>query len=52
MAIDIETNLPGADVQDGASTWYGHMTRPQRNAFWSCKLGYILDAMEDRKSVV
>ncbi|REE85255.1 putative MFS family arabinose efflux permease [Cupriavidus plantarum] len=51
MAIDIETNLPGADLQaetqhEGARTWYGQMTRSQRNAFWSCKLGYILDAMD------
>jgi MFS family permease len=26
--------------------WYGHMRANERRAFWSCKIGYALDAMD------
>ena len=26
--------------------WYGHLRTNERRAFWSCKIGYALDAMD------
>lgn len=30
----------------GMFGWYGHTSGAERRAFWSCKLGYALDAMD------
>jgi MFS family permease len=38
-----------ADQDSGANAlfgWYGHLRANERRAFWSCKAGYALDAMD------
>jgi MFS family permease len=44
---DDRSNVDGAE--NGSHTmfgWYGQMRANERRAFWSCKIGYALDAMD------
>ena len=39
-------NLLGTAEPNGLLGWYRHANKSARRAFWSCKIGYALDAMD------
>jgi MFS family permease len=49
---DIERAEEGTSAADASGQsnsmfgWYGHLRANERRAFWSCKIGYALDAMD------
>jgi hypothetical protein len=38
--------LPDEPASSGMFGWYKHTTPSEKRAFWSCKIGYGLDAMD------
>jgi MFS family permease len=46
-AVDRRADPPAAPGNSRALFgWYGHLNSNERRAFWSCKIGYALDAMD------
>jgi len=37
---------PSESAADGFFSWYKYISASERRAFWSCKIGYALDAMD------
>lgn len=43
---DSTSHIDGPHDERGLFSWYRHTSTDERRAFWSCKLGYVLDAMD------
>jgi MFS family permease len=44
--ITMNTTALGSGEKEGHFSWFHALTRKERRTFWSCKIGYALDAMD------
>src|SRR5689334_18831667 len=42
----MSTRVSRTEEQGGFFSWYRALTGTERRTFWSCKIGYALDAMD------
>jgi len=46
QAIEDVSDTQAGTAGDGFFSWYKYISLSERRAFWSCKIGYALDAMD------